>query len=218
MDNLSIGDIWSIISSIVSIILGFFAIFLSVYFFVVSRKSEKEVSQSLAKIETQAEMLQKITGKQMDRLTRYVTEERPNMADDTLPKIVTVLAELPLSITATLQRMAVPDNQEQLINEIITCYIALYFYTVQTNYWAQQFLPNLSEFNEDDINHITARRIVDMSNGDFNTIAQILSKVDPKKLEENAIAGLLIETRDAWKDYVKTCTEVYIERTRQNQK
>jgi len=45
------SDVWSIISSVVSIILGILAIFLSLYFFMASKKSEKEVSMSLVKIE-----------------------------------------------------------------------------------------------------------------------------------------------------------------------
>ena len=69
-------EIWSIVSSIVSVILGFFAIVISLWFFMVSRKTEKDVSNALAEIKTQADMLQKISGKQLDRLTKYVTEAK----------------------------------------------------------------------------------------------------------------------------------------------
>ena len=65
------AELWSIVASIVSVVLGFLAIAMSVYFFVVGRKTEREVSNSLIKIETQADMLQKLSGRQMDRLTGY---------------------------------------------------------------------------------------------------------------------------------------------------
>ena len=214
METLTTTEIWSIISSIVSVILGMFAIFLSAYFFVVGRKSEKEVSQSLTKIETQADILQKITAKQLDRLTKHVTQGTKNPYDYILPNLVTVLAELPYTITSTLRTENSNDN-EQLINEVVTCYIALYFYTVQTNYWSQQFLPSLNEFDESNDMHKTIQRIVDMSNGDFERIASILAnliKADINRLESNSLIGLLTETRDIWKDYVKSSTEVYAAR------
>ncbi len=209
-------EIWSIVSSIVSTILGFFAIFLSVYFFVVSKNSEKEVSKSLTKIETQAEMLERLTGKQMDRLTKYVTKERNRQTDDILPSIVTVLSELPFAITASLQRVTSNDDNEQLLNELLTCYISLYFYTVQTNYWSQQYLPELTEFDEDNQSHVTIRNIIDRSNADFITIAEILSNVDPTRLENNNLVHLLTETRDMWKDYVRSSVEVFAVRDKQS--
>jgi len=59
------AEIWSIVASIVSVVLAFFAIGISIWFFIVGRNTEKEVTNSLTQIKTQAEMLQKISGKQL---------------------------------------------------------------------------------------------------------------------------------------------------------
>ena len=132
----STAELWSVVASIVSIILGGFAVGLSVHFFVINRKTEKDVSNSLTKIETQAELLQKITGRQLDRLTKYVTAQRSGAIDEALPQLITILAELPQTIIAQTQQ-STSGNQDQLTDELIGCYIGLYFYVAQTNYWSQ---------------------------------------------------------------------------------
>ena len=95
--------IWSVVASIVSVILGILAIAISIHFFVVGRKTESAVSNSLTKIETQAQMLQRVTGRQLDRLTKFVTE-RPSRVEDVLPDLLVALGQLPATITTTLQQ------------------------------------------------------------------------------------------------------------------
>jgi len=152
----------------------------------------------------------------MDRLTKYVTEGHPHILDNALPQIISILAEIPNTVTATIEKASINENQETLVGEIITSYIALYFYTAQTNFWAQNYLPSLSEFDDDNTLHTSLRRIVDMSNSDFEKIAQILSTVDVSRLESNPLMSLLIETRDEWKDFVHSPLEVYSIREKQN--
>ena len=76
------SQIINVTAAIVSIILGILAIVLSLWFYRQTKDTEKEVSRSLSKIETQAEMLQKITGKQLDRLTKFVTAPRREKDND----------------------------------------------------------------------------------------------------------------------------------------
>ena len=96
----------SIVSRAVSIILGLLAIALSVYFFVQSRNTERGVSNSLTKIETQAEMLSRLTSKQLDWLTKYVTEERLPSSEPQVLQIVMRLVELARPLTASLRQMS----------------------------------------------------------------------------------------------------------------
>ena len=70
-------DLLSLISSAVSIALAIIAICLSLYFFVQSRNVQQNVSSALVEIKTQTGLLQKLTFKQLDRLTKFVTE-RPD--------------------------------------------------------------------------------------------------------------------------------------------
>lgn len=202
------AEFWSVVASIVSVILGVFALTLSVYFFVTNRKTEKDVSNSLTKIETQAEILQKIAGKQLDRLTKYVTEQRSGAMDEALPQLITILAELPQTIIAQTQRPTT-GNQDQLTDELIGCYIGLYFYAAQTNYWSQFNLPNISDFDENDEFHNTAKRIVDLSAADFKFISDILEKCDTIRLESHTLYHLFHETKDGWKGYVRSSSGVF---------
>ena len=70
-------EVWSIASSGVSIILAVLAMWFAFYVYDKGKNTDQSITNSLAKIESQAESLQKLSGKWMDRLTRYVTEHRP---------------------------------------------------------------------------------------------------------------------------------------------
>jgi hypothetical protein len=87
-------ELWSLIASVVSVALGILAFTVSIYFFVQSRKSEAAVANNaLVKIETQTEILQRITARQTDRLTKYVTGLQPQRGEDPhLEKLIAVLA------------------------------------------------------------------------------------------------------------------------------
>lgn len=203
-------EMWSIVSSIVSVILGILAIGLSVYFFVQGRSTEQGVSNSLTKIETQAEMLQKITGRQMDRLTKYVTEERP--AEPHMTQTLIALLELAKPLTANLQQTSGSVDSEKLVTELVTCYIGLYYYTAQTNYWAQWYLPPITEFDETNQFHTLTKTVVDQSAADFNYMAKLLASVDVKRLEASPVAHLLREAKDVWRVAVRGSADVYIAR------
>src|SRR5262249_41060704 len=66
----------SIIASIVSVILALVAIAQSIYFYTQSKNTESRVQEALTAIKTQTESLQALSGKYLDRLTRYVTTPR----------------------------------------------------------------------------------------------------------------------------------------------
>lgn len=210
MEQFSAVEIWSISASIVSVILGIMAIGISIYFFVINRNTESNVKSSLTKIETQADMLQKITGRQMDRLTKIVADQKPGGDQSAMVAMVKMLSELPQTITASLPRDPNTQNNEQLINELITCYIGLYFYSAQTNWWAQLMLPDADEFDPNNVIQTTAKRIVDLSASDFELMAKTLAKVDPAKLANSPVVHLLEETKGTWKDLVRTSSEVFI--------
>jgi hypothetical protein len=208
------AEIWSVVSSVVSVILAVFAMGLSIYFFVETKNTEQRVTNSLSKIEAQAEGLQKLNAKWMDRLTRYVTEDRPQPTDAAVPQLIQVLAQLPATLTATITQHPDRDTQARLVDEIHTAYIAMYFYIAQTNYWSQFYLPGAAEFDENDEFHKLVKRVVDMSEADFSHIAGILGKCDPERLYRNPLAHLLTETKDTWRNRVRSTAEVFVARER----
>ena len=212
---MSSAEIWSIVSSVVSVILAVFAMGLSIYFFVETKKTEQGVTNSLAKIEAQAEGLQKLNAKWMDRLTRYVTEQRPQPTDAAVPHLIQILAQLPATLTATLTQGSDRDAQESLLDEIHTSYIAMYFYIAQTNYWAQFYLPSAADFDSGKEFDNLVKRIVDMSDADFTYIAGILGKCNQDRLYRNPLAHLLTETKDTWKNRVRSTAEAFVAREKE---
>ena len=211
---MSAVDAWSIISSVVSVIIGVFAIWLSIYFFIQNKNTEKGVQTSLTKIETQADSLQKINAKWMDRLTRYVTENRPNPAQESM-QLIKILTTFTNPISGSISGSTQQDSQEKLINEIFTCYIGLYFYVAQTNYWAQNYLPKASEFDAENEFHKVVKKIVDMSCLDFSHIAKILEGCDQQRLKSNSIAHLLNETQGFWRHRVMSAADMFVEQEKQ---
>jgi len=205
------AEVLSIISSIVSIILALFAVALSIYFFVQTKNTEKNVTSSLSKIETQAESLQRINAKWMDRLTRYVTEPRSSPSEESIPLLIQILAQLPQTITASFTQSPQQNTQEQLVNEVYSSYIALYFYIAQTNYWSQFYLPNVSDFDHANEFHNLVKRIVDMSCTDFSHIAKLLSNCDQVKLKTNTLAHLLDETKEFWRFRIRSTADCFVE-------
>ena len=142
--NSNLLSLISLISSVISSALALVAISLSLYFFVQSRNVQENVSTALAEIKTQAGVLQKITFKQLDRLTRFVTE-RPDQQSQQLDRLLDA-AE---GFSSILQ-----EGRQRLVKETITCYIAIYYYSALTNYWSQGYLPLPDQFDEQNRNHV----------------------------------------------------------------
>ena len=207
-------ELWSIASSIASVVLAVLAIALSVYFFVIGRRTETSVSTSLSKIETQAEMLQKITGKQLDRLTRFVTEERPRPEDPQFQRMVEVFIQLAQPLSGSIAQTHQRQPDAQVAQELISCYIGLYYYAAVTNYWAQQFLPGAADYDDANEYHKLARKVVDQSASDFNAMAAILTQLYRGILAQNPLVHILEEAKGLWRDSVRSAADVFLARER----
>ena len=165
-------EIVSIVAGFVSILIGCMAVALSLWFYRQTKDTEKAVSGSLIKIETQADMLQKITGKQLDRLTKFVTDPKKEQSEEQFTKIFQIIAQLPQMM------LPQPASTEATITKTyeIQMWVALYFYSAQTNWLSTTSLPEQSEFDSDNAYHAHIKRIVDLSAADFRNAATALSK------------------------------------------
>lgn len=201
-------ETFNLIAEIFSIVLAGLAIFFSLWYYDRSKETEKQTSNSLTKIETQTDMLQKLTGKWMDRLTKYVTTDKPSPIDTSYQQLITILlTHLPQSMTGSLHQQTNLENQTQ---QFLTLCIALYFYCAQTNYWSQFYLPKVDEFDETDEQHQLIKRIIDISHSDFTLMATILSNANEKEIEQNQVAHLYKETKEFWQHLVKSSSERFI--------
>lgn len=203
-------EAWGMASNIVSMILAIMAMWFAFYIYDKGKATDQSITNSLSKIEAQAELLQKLSGKWMDRLTRYVTQERPpGPLDQTLPELVTVLATLPQAITMQINQPTKSDPPEHLIEELLTCYIVIYYYTALTNFWTQGYLPDVADFDEKNEFHQLTKRVTDGSSQDFGNIARILEATDQQRLSRNSLAHMLVETRNLWRHHVRSVADIW---------
>lgn len=205
--NVSVGG--------VSLILGFFAILLSVYFFMKAKDSEKETARTLEAIKVQTEALQKLTGRWMDRLTRYATEPRP--ADEGLMQLVSAMANLPttilthLRVTTTTQPAS--SNDEALIGELVDSYIALYYYVAIANVTAQTLLPSMEAFDASVPEHSNVKRLVDQTLTDFQYITNLVASVHASRLSMSRVRHLYEDARVNWGPLVRNADSAWASRS-----
>ena len=199
----------SIIAGATSIVLAFLAIVLMIWFFILSKNSEAKVSNSLTKIETQAESLQRLSGRWMDRLTKYVTTEKPSIIE---PAITNMFTQLPQAIIQIISQVQTKQSGEITLTseQFNIAAISIYFYSAQTNYWSQKFLPLISEFDENNPNHTLIKRIIDTSHQDFQTIHQALLKTNQDELSKCKIYNIYLETKNDLAPYVHSVSEIFV--------
>lgn len=200
-------NILSILSGAFSIGISFIAMVLSVAFYFAGRNTENRIATSLARIEAQTDALQKLSGKQIDKLMKHALDGSNQVStNDTMLQLMHVLSQMPVTITTILKQPADNSDKEQLV----TSYVALYFYIAQTNYWSQYYLPKATEFDSANEFHLQTKRVVDLSDSDFQTVATWLGKCDPSLLANNPLSHLLIETKDTWRKYVRSSADVFV--------
>lgn len=216
MDTAS-PEFWSLVGSGISIVLGLLAIVLTLLFFILGKNTESRVCESLTKIETQASMLERITGKQLDRLTKFVTQPQVSPSEKALTELIPFLKDLPTNLIKAPNADQM-QNVEALNQELAIAYGALYFYVAQTNFWSQLNLPAAEHYDPDVPIQNEAKSVVDLSAQDFTAVADILVRIKPEeRLSGTAVEPLFQRTKEFWRTLVRSSADVFVERGKQNQ-
>jgi hypothetical protein len=197
-------DLLNAAVGLTSLAMGALAIWLSIHFYGKAKDAEKQVAVLLESIRTQAESLQKLTGRWMDRFTRHATEPKP--MDDGLRTLVSTVADLPTAILATLRITPGADGAqvEPLRTELIDSYLGLHYYTGIANVALQSHLPDAADYDESDETHVAIRRLVDASAVDFNYMAQQINSVDSARVRASRLHHLLQEANTNWAPLVRS--------------
>jgi hypothetical protein len=175
-----------VIAGVVSIILGGFAIWLSFQFYDKSNKVDTSVQTALEGIRAQTNTLQSITGKHLERLTKFVTTPR-NESAQTSQILEITLREIP-DLIQRLQPATQATSDPVLRGYLTSAYIALWNYTGTTNIWGAYGLPNAEDFDEDERNHTLARQIVDRSAADFRYVqATIIAQISDDEIRASPL-------------------------------
>lgn len=197
-------DILNTAVSLTSLILGGFAIWLSWVFYSKAKDTEKQTAVTLEAIKAQSDTLQRLTGRWMDRLTRYATEPRP--ADEGLMMLVNTMANLPTTILTHLRVQTTttsPTSTEPLMTEIVDCYIALYHWSAIANVSCQALLPSPDTFDEAIPEHASLKRIVDGSFNDFSIMTHALAQISQERINASRINHLLRDAQESWRPLVR---------------
>lgn len=205
-------EIISLIAGLVSVILGGFALFLSVYFFINTKGTETKVATALESIKAQTDALQKITLRQVDRLTKYATDNSPY--SDILAKIIpTIPSTAHITEVFTAQLELEKAEKEGLIAELVNAYIGMYQYCAVTNVIAQGQLPPIEHYEDNLPVSEAIKEIVNRSYGYFYTLKGIFKdRVHETRITASPFNEMYQATETNWAPLVKDATQVYAER------
>ena len=199
-------DTVNLVAAAMTFVLGPLSIWLSLHFYSKAKDAEKETATALEAIKAQTGALERLTGKWMDRLTRYVTGPKP--ADESLTLLITTLAQMPTNLLSqfhTLGQGGPRPDTEALLAELTSCYIVIYYYVGISNVLGQSLLPDdPGEFDADDEGYALAQRVIDGSANDFAYMANLLQQVEPERLAASPYKHLLDEGVDVWRPQVRT--------------
>jgi hypothetical protein len=186
-------------SFVTGTILSVFSIWLSAYFYTKSKSTETSVQTSLAEIKQQTDALQRLSGRMLDRLTRAVTEGRP----DHEHRQMVLLVE---AMRIFQPGNAVPTNPPGAAGpsrtELIQIWACAYLYASISNVSCQALLP-------DGIADVSAelRRLVDMTSIDVATLENWLGAPDENW---NPMARDLFDyTGASWRPHVRDTLGFY---------
>jgi hypothetical protein len=204
------GTDWGMVvglSGLVStVVLGALAIVLSVYFFNAAKNTESNVKVALGEIRQQVTSLEKITARQLDRLTKAVVEPKVNRDEVFLLKVVEAFSKT--SGSQLVQPSPVQPMPPEAIDHILRLHIVAYLYAGVANWLLQSFVPqSMSELSPD------TRRLVDLTHSDFQILDSILSNVERITLEKHPLFQLYAEAVSVWKPLVRDTLGVYASRS-----
>ncbi len=154
--------------------------------------------------------MQKLTGRWIDRLTKYVTTDKPSPFE---PAINTMFLQLPQAIIQFMSQTQISQSKTGITlttEQYHISAISLYFYSAQTNYWSQRFLPAAKDFDENNDNHKLIRRIVDISHADFNLIHNVLLNENQETLSKNKVYNVYLKTKDSLAQFVHSVSDIFI--------
>jgi len=200
-------EVASITASITSVIIAFLAVGLSVYFYTQAKNTEHAVSNTLASITAQTDALQRLTGRWLDRLTRYVTE--PRQADEVLYLLIGAIRDIPTNVASQLQAPQSGASTQVLTGQLVTAYIALYYYLAVANVSAHGYLPaSIAELQPGDF----VKAIIDITYSDFLYLDKVLTSTDQSLIQASHLRDNYTEAVTTWKPLVKDTAMVYAAR------
>jgi hypothetical protein len=187
--NLSTLDWFSLISAAASLVLAIISIWLAVHFFVKSKDAEREISDLLSKINAQTDLLQKVTNKMLDKYVTYTTQ--PKQADET---IVLLAQMVQTSLSQGLSNNGATTDNRQIMQELTTLYIAVFYHSAVSNIYLQNMLPDSMTEIDGELSWL--KTFLDRSSADFSVAQSWLSENGGAYIESSSAKQYYAEMSD----------------------
>jgi hypothetical protein len=194
-------DVINLAAAIASIMVAVVAIGIAVYFYVKGRDSEARASAVLTQIQTQVAALDRLAGKMLDRLTKAVTEPRPEQ--EALLMIVSTLNKIPESLAAGVRS---PGDSVATAQEVVANAIGAHHYAAMANTALQLLVIGVDEGNDV---YTRLESLIETSYQDVLYLDKVLSMIDGKLLESNRLKHLYDDTVQNWRPSVKSALDSY---------
>ncbi len=196
----------STLAGLVSIALGVLAIWLSIYFYNQAKNSEKQTATTLAEIKAQAETLKDITAKQMTRLIKHATDQRP------IEEILTIITSVKNFPDTNLQLHLQQQEINALTTQAIEGYIGSYYYSAVANCLLQFYLPDAQNFDDTNQTHIFTKTMIDMSYNDFNNLKVLFGKINRALVQSSPVYSYYTSAEQFWAPLVKDSAMCFVEK------
>ncbi|MCX5709666.1 MAG: hypothetical protein NT088_02920 [Candidatus Omnitrophica bacterium] len=194
------------ISGVVSVILGFLAIALSVIFYIQAKATEKETAKTLERIQAQAETLKSITDKHMTRLIRHATEQKP------IEEILTIIATVKNLPDTNLQLHLQQREIDALTAQAIEGYIGSYYYSAVTNCLLQFYLPDAKSFDSTNPGHVFTKTMIDTSLGDFNNLKILFGRINQALIQSSPVYSYYTSAEQFWSPLIKDSATCFVDK------
>lgn len=198
--NLSVLDWVSLFSAASSMVLAVISIWLALYFYKESKNAERETSSLLSKIGAQTDLLQKVTGKMLDKYVTYSTQ--PRQVDPVTQALLTQFVQN--NSTQALTDNASVTDDSQVMQELTTLYIAVNYHSAVENAGLQNSLPATIQELEGDMRWLkdamdasyldftVSKRWLETNGGDFIGTSPAVHYYE--KMQESKAADIVFDT------------------------
>ena len=175
--------LWSLISSIVSIGIAVFAVWIGWLFYKKGSEAETRAETALAGIKGQTDTLAKLSSSQIRQLTKAVTQQSP-----TEKALIEALSKSIDRSEMIEKHIKVPTTEDTTVmrQEIVCAYILLYYYSAVGNNLLTYVLPH----NDDEKVFEVISPYIDSTFADFKHMESVMSHVAEGEIRANPFVHL----------------------------
>lgn len=201
------GLVINLASALGSFVLSVVAIWLSVYFYTEAKKTEAAVGSALAEIKSQTSSLERIAGRQLDRLTKAVVAQPQLGAAVVTEELRVAIGQIPDAVFGRERELTTAiARADACAEELRTTVIAVNYYAALANTFLQNWLPDDARVDD------PFAELLNLTAGDYWYTDQLLAGIDPNLLKQARTFRLYTYATEIWKKDVRNAAQTLADR------